>query len=135
MSVLFRQHSAHPKEVYSLSSPWGSTHISSEMRDAIAYLQSLYQCHGHVFPDGLSELSNVSRRNGEQDPQLQSSAGREAPSCRATADSRASERGNLFAVPPRHGGSRYVSHESVGYRASPLMAVVGVGIYKIQIAC
>uniref|UniRef100_M4B5A8 RxLR effector candidate protein n=1 Tax=Hyaloperonospora arabidopsidis (strain Emoy2) TaxID=559515 RepID=M4B5A8_HYAAE len=100
------------------------THISSEMRDAIAYLQSLYQCHGHVFPDGLSELSNVSRRNGEQDPQLQSSAGREAPSCRATADSRASKRGNLFAVPPRHGGSSWRRRRLVSSDASMVCVIV-----------
>ena len=52
------------REVYSLSSPWGRAHISSKMRDAIDYLQSLYQRHGRVFFDGPSDPSNVSRRTG-----------------------------------------------------------------------
>ena len=72
-------------EVYSLSSPWGRAHISSDMRNAIANLQSLYQRHGRVFSDGPSEPSDVSRRTGGRDPQRQSSAGCEAPSCRATS--------------------------------------------------
>ena len=61
------------------------------MRDAIANLQSLYQRHGRVFTDGPYEALDVSRRTGGRDPQRQSSAGREASSCRASADNRASE--------------------------------------------
>uniref|UniRef100_M4BLG4 Core-binding (CB) domain-containing protein n=1 Tax=Hyaloperonospora arabidopsidis (strain Emoy2) TaxID=559515 RepID=M4BLG4_HYAAE len=110
------------REAYSLSLPWA--HIASEMRDAIANLQSLYKRHGRVFSDGSSETSDVPRRNGGRDPQRQSSAGREAPSCRATADSRASEQDNSFAAPSRHGGSRYTPRGSVDHRANPLMAVV-----------
>ena len=98
------------------------------MRDAIANLQSLYQRHGRVFSDGPSESSDVSRRTGGRDPQSQSSAGREAPSCRATADSRASEQDNSFAAPPRHGGSRYAPRQRVDHRANTPMAVVGEGI-------
>ena len=41
------------REVYSLSSPLGRAHISSEMRDAIANLQSLYQRHGACFSMAL----------------------------------------------------------------------------------
>ena len=95
------------------------------MRDAIANLQSLYQRHERAFFDGPSESSDVSRRTGGRDPQSQSSAGREAPSCRATADSRASEQDNSFAAPSRHGGLRYAPRESVEHRANPPMAVVG----------
>ena len=98
------------------------------MRDSIANLQSLYQRHGRVFSDGPSESSDVSRRTGGRDPQSQSSAGREAPSCRATADSRASEQDNSFAAPPRHGGSRYAPRESVDHRVNPPMAVMKAGI-------
>ena len=83
------------------------------MRNAIADLQSLYQFHGHVFSDGPSELLNVSRRTGGQDPQSQSSARRKVPSCRTTADSRASEQGNSFSVRSRHGGSRYTPREAL----------------------
>uniref|UniRef100_M4B7U8 RxLR effector candidate protein n=1 Tax=Hyaloperonospora arabidopsidis (strain Emoy2) TaxID=559515 RepID=M4B7U8_HYAAE len=50
------------------------------------------------------------------------------PSCRATADSRATEQDNSFAAPSRHGGSRYAPRESVDHRANPPMAVVGAGI-------
>ena len=67
------------REVYSLSSPWGRAHVSSEMRDAIANLQSLYQRHGRVFFGGPSDSSDVSHRTGGRDPQSQSSAKREAP--------------------------------------------------------
>uniref|UniRef100_M4B2D5 RxLR effector candidate protein n=1 Tax=Hyaloperonospora arabidopsidis (strain Emoy2) TaxID=559515 RepID=M4B2D5_HYAAE len=98
------------------------------MRDAIANLQSLYRRRGRVFCDGPSEPSDVSRRTGGRDPQRQSSAGREAPSCRATADSRASEQDNSFAAPSRHRGSRYVPRESVDHRASSPIAVLGAGI-------
>ena len=52
------------REVYSLSSPWGRAHISSEMRDAIANLQSLYKHRGRVFSDGPYEPSDVSRHTG-----------------------------------------------------------------------
>uniref|UniRef100_M4BD90 Uncharacterized protein n=1 Tax=Hyaloperonospora arabidopsidis (strain Emoy2) TaxID=559515 RepID=M4BD90_HYAAE len=90
------------------------------MRDAIDNLQSLYQRHGHVFSDGPSETSDVSRRTGGRDPQR-----RESPSCLATADSRASEQDNSFAAPSRHGGLRYAPRESVEHRANPPMAVVG----------
>uniref|UniRef100_M4BQM3 RxLR effector candidate protein n=1 Tax=Hyaloperonospora arabidopsidis (strain Emoy2) TaxID=559515 RepID=M4BQM3_HYAAE len=98
------------------------------MRDAIANLQSLYQRHVRVFFYGTSEPSDVSRRTGGRDPQLQSSAGREAPSCRATADSRAGEQDNSFAAPSRHSDSRYAPRESFEHRANPPMAVVGAGI-------
>ena len=87
---------AFEREVYSLSSPWGRAQISSEMRDAIANPQSLYQRHVRVFSDG----SYVSRRTSERDPQRQSSAGREATSCRASTDSRASEQDNSFVRCP-----------------------------------
>uniref|UniRef100_M4B667 RxLR effector candidate protein n=1 Tax=Hyaloperonospora arabidopsidis (strain Emoy2) TaxID=559515 RepID=M4B667_HYAAE len=99
------------------------------MRDAIANLQSLYQRHGRVFFDGPSEPSDASRRTSGRDPQCQSSAGRrEAPSCRATADSRASERDNSLDAPSCHGGSRYSLREGVDHHANPPMAVVGAGI-------
>uniref|UniRef100_M4BH62 RxLR effector candidate protein n=1 Tax=Hyaloperonospora arabidopsidis (strain Emoy2) TaxID=559515 RepID=M4BH62_HYAAE len=127
------------------------------MRGAIASLQSPYQHHGCVFSDGPFETSDVSRRIGGRDPQRQSSAGREAPavvrrriaapankiarsltfsiiswaqgpSCRATADSRASEQDSSFNDPSRHGGSRYAPRESVDHRANPPMALVGAGI-------
>uniref|UniRef100_M4BFZ7 RxLR effector candidate protein n=1 Tax=Hyaloperonospora arabidopsidis (strain Emoy2) TaxID=559515 RepID=M4BFZ7_HYAAE len=98
------------------------------MRDTIANLQSLYQRHGRVFSDGHSEPSDVSRRTGGRDPQLQSSAGCEALRCRDTADSRSSKRNDLFAAPSCHGGSRYASRESVDNRANPPMAVVGAEI-------
>ena len=74
---------AFEREVYSLSSPWGRAIISSDMRDAIANLQALYQRHERVFSDGPSKALDVSRRTGGRDPQRQSSAGREAPTCRA----------------------------------------------------
>ena len=98
------------------------------MRDAIANLQSHYQRHRRVFSDGPSEPSDVSRRTDGRDSQRQSSAGLEAPRCRATADSRASEQDNSFAAPSLHGGSRYAPRESVDHRANPPMAVVGAGI-------
>uniref|UniRef100_M4BA29 Uncharacterized protein n=1 Tax=Hyaloperonospora arabidopsidis (strain Emoy2) TaxID=559515 RepID=M4BA29_HYAAE len=98
------------------------------MRDAIAHLQSIYQRHGRAFSDGPSELSDLSRRTGGRDPQRQSPVRREASSCRATADSRASEQGNSFAAPSRHGGSRYAPRESVDHRANSPMTVVGTGI-------
>ena len=79
MSVLFRQHSTSQQGVYSLSSPWGRAHIASEMRDAIANLQSLYQRHGRVFSDGPSKTSDVSCRTGGRNLQHQSSAENEAP--------------------------------------------------------
>ena len=60
--------------------------------------------------------------------QRQSTAGREAPSCRGTADSRASEQDNSFATPSRHGGSRYAPRGSFDHRANPPMAVVGARI-------
>ena len=97
------------------------------MREAIANLQSLYKHRGRVFSDGPCEPSDVSRRTGGRDPQRQSSAGNEVPSCHATADSRASEQDNLFAAPSRHGGSRYAPRESVDHRASQPTDVVEVG--------
>uniref|UniRef100_M4BYD9 RxLR effector candidate protein n=1 Tax=Hyaloperonospora arabidopsidis (strain Emoy2) TaxID=559515 RepID=M4BYD9_HYAAE len=60
--------------------------------------------------------------------QRQSTAGRKAPSCRGTADSRASEQDNSFATPSRHGGSRYAPRGSFDHRANPPMAVVREGI-------
>ena len=81
-----------------------------------------------MFSDGPSEPSYVFRRTGERDPQRQSSAGCLGPSCRASADSHASEQDNSFAAPSRHGGSRYALRESVDHRSNPPMAVVGEGI-------
>ena len=98
------------------------------MRDAIANLQSLYQRHVRVFSDGPSETSDVSRRTGGRDPQRQSSAWREATSCCASADSRASDQDNLCAAPSCHGGSRYTLRESVDHRDNSPMAVVETGI-------
>ena len=98
------------------------------MRDAIANLQSVYQRHGRVFSDGPSDPSDVSRLTGGRNLQRQSSAGRETLSCRATADSRASEQDNSFAAPSRHSDSRYAPRESFEHRANPPMAVVGAGI-------
>ena len=43
------------RDVYSLQSPWGRAHISAEMRDAIANLQSVYKRQGRVFTDGPSD--------------------------------------------------------------------------------
>ena len=80
------------REVYSFSSPWGRAHISSEIRDAIANLQSLYKLHGALVSDGPSDSSDESRLPSGRDPQNLSSAGREAPSYRAPVDIRASER-------------------------------------------
>ena len=108
------------REVYSLSSLWGREHISSVMRDAIANLQSLYQRHERVFSDGPSAPSDVSRRTSGRDPHSQSPAWREAPSCRASADSRAREPDSSFAAPSRHGGSRY----------APLKALTTVQIHQ-----
>ena len=98
------------------------------MRDAIPNLQSPYQRHGRVFSDGPSEPSDVSRQTGGRDSHRQPSAGNEAPSCRATANSRASEQDNSVAAPSRHGGSRYAPRESVEHRANPPIVVVGAGI-------
>uniref|UniRef100_M4C438 RxLR effector candidate protein n=1 Tax=Hyaloperonospora arabidopsidis (strain Emoy2) TaxID=559515 RepID=M4C438_HYAAE len=74
----------------------------------------------------------MSRRIGGRDPQRQSSAEREAPSCRATADSCASEQDNSFASPSRHGGSRYAPREGVDHRGSPPMAVVRTKISTLN---
>ena len=74
----------------------------------------------------------VSLRTGGRDPQRQSSAGREAASCRATADSRASERGTLFAAPSRRVGSRYASRESIDHPAITPMDVVGAEISTLN---
>ena len=115
------------REVFSLSSPWGRVHISFEMREAIANLQSLYKHHGRVFYDGPYEPSNVSLHTGGRDPQRQSSAGHEVPSCHATADSRASEQDSSLDAPSRHGSSRYVPCESVDHRADLPKAVVEAG--------
>uniref|UniRef100_M4C4T8 RxLR effector candidate protein n=1 Tax=Hyaloperonospora arabidopsidis (strain Emoy2) TaxID=559515 RepID=M4C4T8_HYAAE len=98
------------------------------MSDEIANLQSLYQRHGRVFSDGTAEASDVSRRAGVRDPQRKSSAGCLALSCRATADSRASEQDNSLAAPSRHGDSRYAPRKTIDHRANPPMAVVGAGI-------
>uniref|UniRef100_M4BCF0 RxLR effector candidate protein n=1 Tax=Hyaloperonospora arabidopsidis (strain Emoy2) TaxID=559515 RepID=M4BCF0_HYAAE len=97
------------------------------MRGAIANLQLLYQLQEREFSDCLSELSDNSRRTGGRDPQRQSSAGSEAPRCSATLDSRTSERGNSFAVPSSHNGSRYAPREIVDHLANPPVAVVGAG--------
>ncbi|CAI5743612.1 unnamed protein product [Peronospora destructor] len=45
----------------------------------------------------------------------------------ATADSRASERGNSFAASSHHGGSRYAPRGNIDHRASPPAAVVEEG--------
>uniref|UniRef100_M4C237 RxLR effector candidate protein n=1 Tax=Hyaloperonospora arabidopsidis (strain Emoy2) TaxID=559515 RepID=M4C237_HYAAE len=86
-----------------------------------------------MFSDGPSEPLDVSRRTSGRDPQRPSSAGREDPSCRATANRSASEQDNSFAVPSHHGGSRYSPRESVEHRANPPMAVVG-DEYQLQIS-
>ena len=64
VSVLFRQHLTNQQVGVPPFFALGRAQISSEMRDAIANLQSLYQCHERVFSDGPSEPSNVSRRTG-----------------------------------------------------------------------
>ena len=67
------------REVYSLSSPWGRAHISSEMRDAIANLQLLYSTMGACFPMALlsywmclvvlvDETLNVNHQLGARHP-------------------------------------------------------------------
>ena len=115
------------RDVYSETSAWGRAHITAEMRGAIDTLQSLYTRQGRVFNDGPCEPSGGPRRTGVRDPQRQSSAGNEAPSCRTTADSRVSERSNSFAAPSCHGASRYAPRGSVEHRASPPVAVVEEG--------
>ena len=115
------------RDVYSETSAWGRAHITAEMREAIDSLQSLYTRQGRVFNDGPCEPSGGPRRTGVRDPQRQASAGNEAPSCRTTADSRASERGNSFAAPSYHGASRYAPRGSVEHRASPPVVVVEEG--------
>uniref|UniRef100_M4BQA6 RxLR effector candidate protein n=1 Tax=Hyaloperonospora arabidopsidis (strain Emoy2) TaxID=559515 RepID=M4BQA6_HYAAE len=79
------------------------------------------------FTFNPSDPSDEYRRTDGQDSQHQSSAGTEAPNCRAMVDSRASERESSFAAPSRLGGSRYAPRESVDRRASPPAAVVEVG--------
>ena len=43
-----------PKEAYLLTEPWWRARISSEMREGIATLQSLYERAGSSFSDGPS---------------------------------------------------------------------------------
>ena len=56
-----------PKEAYLLTEPYWRARISSEMRDGIATLQSLYERAKRSFSDGPPLPSDEPRRTARQD--------------------------------------------------------------------
>ena len=112
------------REVYPFSSPWGRAHISSEMCDAIANLQSLYHRHERGFPMALLSHQMCLVIPVDKTLHVNHQLGARPP---AVVDG-ASEQDNSFAAPSRHGSSRYAPLERVDHRANPPTAVVGARI-------
>ena len=56
-----------PKEAYLLNQPYWRAHISSEMREGIDHLQSLYDRGDRSYDDGPPPTKGVSRRTARRD--------------------------------------------------------------------
>lgn len=106
--------------IYSFTSLWGRTHISSEMREATDVLQMIYKLQRYMLSDELSDPSGGSRHADQRDPQRQPSAQNEVASCHVKANKRASKQSNLLADIENHGGFKYAPQKIVGYREDPL---------------
>ncbi|CAI5711073.1 unnamed protein product [Peronospora effusa] len=91
-----------PKEAYLLTEPWWRARISSEMREGIATLQSLYERAGRSFSDGPSP-SGAPCRTVRQGRERRPSVGPEVPSYPPKADSHATGRDNSSDVPSPRG--------------------------------
>ena len=65
-----------PNETYLLNQPYWRALISSEMREGIENLQSLYDRGDRSYDDGPSPTKGVSRRTARRDPPHPYSAGR-----------------------------------------------------------
>ena len=85
------------KEAYLLTEPWWRARISSEMREGITTLQSLYERAGRSFSDGPPP-SDVPCRTARQGRERRPAVGPEVPSYPTTADSHAIGRGNSSDV-------------------------------------
>ena len=111
-----------------LFSPWGRAHISTEMRDAIANLQTVYKSPKRAFTDGTENPSDDSCHTVGRDSQRQPSAEAEASSCHTMVNVPSSVQGNLSDPRSPGSGSKYEPRESVDHRASPPTALVGAEI-------
>ncbi|CAI5703146.1 unnamed protein product [Peronospora effusa] len=87
-----------PKEAYLLTEPWWRARISSEMREGIATLQSLYERAGRSFSDGPSP-SGAPCCTVRQGRERRPSVGPEVPIYPPKADSHATGRDNSSDVP------------------------------------
>ena len=107
-----------PKEAYLLTEPWWRARISSEMREGIANLQSLYERAGRSFSDGPPP-SDVPCRTARQGRERRPLVGPEVPSYPPTADSHAIGRGNLSDVPSPRGWIISVPQGNASHHGSP----------------
>ena len=87
-----------PNETYLLNQPYWSARISSEMREGIENLQSLYDRGDRSYEDGSPPTKGVSRRNARRDRGHPSSVESEARRCYKRVDTLATRRGKLSSI-------------------------------------
>ena len=108
-----------PREAYSLDQPYWRARISSEMRDGIANLQSLYEHSRRSFSDGPGGQLDEPRRIEKRGSRYQPAIGSEAPSCQKMEENPSIERGSSFGSPSGRGGSASAPRGSASRHASP----------------
>ena len=114
-----------PKEAY-LTEPWWRARISSEMREDVATLQSLYERAGRSVSDGPPP-PDVPRCTSQQCRERRPLVGPEVPSYTLTADSHTTEQDNSSDAPSPRGGLASVPQGSASHHESPPVNAVVEG--------